>query len=263
MDNKPIITLTSDWGLRSHYVGAVKGEIFSQIEEARIIDISHQVNPFDIMQASFILKNAFASFPDNTIHLIGVNTEASIETPHIVVKANNQYFIGADNGIFSLLFNEPVEEAIELTITQTSSFFTFSTRDVFVKAAQMIASGSSLKDLGTEYKHLNQRIAFKPVIYDSKIIGKVIYIDDYENVYANIDNDTFKKVGKNRQFIIGYRSGDDSISRISTSYSDVLVGEKLALFGTTGYLEIAVNQGNASSLLGIHTEDTITIEFNE
>ncbi len=263
MKNKPIITLTSDWGLRSHYVGAVKGIIFAQIPEARIVDISHQVNPFDIMQASFILKNASTGFPDDTIHLIGINTEASIESPHIVVRANKQYFIGADNGIFTLLFDSPIEEAIELTITQSSSYFTFSTRDVFVKAAQMIASGASMKELGTPYKELNQRIAFKPVIYDSKIIGKVIYVDDYENIYVNIDHETFRKVGKNKNFAIGYRSGDDMIKRISTSYSDVLPGEKLALFGTTGFLEIAVNQGNASSLLGIHTEDTITIDFFE
>ncbi len=263
MKNKAIITLTSDWGLRSHYVGAVKGVILAQIPEAQIVDISHQVNPFDIMQASFILKNAAAGFPENTIHLIGVNTEASIESPHIVIRANDQYFIGADNGIFSLMFDKPVEDAIELNITQSSSYFTFSTRDVFVKAAQMIVSGTPMKKLGTPYKSLNQRIAFKPVIYDSKIIGKVIYIDDYENVYANIDRQTFRKVGKNKKFFIGYRSNDEGISHISTSYSDVLPGEKLALFGTTGFLEIAVNQGNASSLLGINTEDTITIEFFE
>ncbi len=261
MSSKPIITLTSDWGLRSHYVGAVKGVILAHIPDALIVDISHQVNPFDIMQASFILKNAYRGFPEGTIHLIGVNTEASIETPHIVVSANNQYFIGADNGIFSLLFDEPVKEAVELTITQSSSFFTFSTRDVFVKAAQMIASNISLKELGTPYKDLNQKIAFKPVVYDSKIIGKVIFVDDYENIYANIDHETFRKIGKNRNFSIGYRSGDEGIRRISTSYSDVLDGEKLALFGTTGFLEIAVNKGNASSLLGINTEDTITIDF--
>ncbi len=261
MKDRPIITLTSDWGTRSHYVGAVKGVILSKMSDAHIIDISHQVNPFDIMQASFILKNAVSGFPANTIHLIGVNTEASIETPHIVVSANKQYYIGADNGIFSLLFDKPVDDAIELNIIQSSSYFTFSTRDVFVKAAQMIASGTPVKDLGTPYKNLNQRFAFKPVIYDNRIIGKVIYIDEYENVYVNIDYQTFRNVGKNKKFFIGYRSDDEGISRISTSYSDVLPGEKLALFGTTGFLEIAVNQGNASSLLGINTEDTITIEF--
>jgi len=263
LKNRPIITLTSDWGTRSHYAGAVKGVILSQIHDAHIVDISHEVNPFDIMQASFILKNASAGFPEESIHLIGVNTEASIETPHIVARANKQYYIGADNGIFSLLFDKPVEDAVELNIIQSSSYFTFSTRDVFVKAARMITSGTALKELGTPYKNLNQRFAFKPVIYDKRIIGKVIYIDDYENVYANIDHQTFRKVGKNKKFFIGYRSDNEGISRISTSYSDVLPGEKLALFGTTGFLEIAVNQGNASSLLGITTEDTITIEFFE
>jgi len=263
LEANKVITLISDWGVRSHYVSAVKGAILAQIPQARIVDITHKVNPFDIMQASFILKNASLSFPANTIHLIGINTEASIETPHIVVRANDQYFIGADNGIFSLLFEKLPEEVVEINITQDSPYFTFSTRDVFVKTAVMITSGASMKDIGTPYSKINQRIAFKPVIYDSKIIGKVIYIDDYENVYVNIDYETFRKAGKNKNFLIGYRSNDEGINRISTSYADVLPGEKLALFGSTGFLEIAVNQGNAASLLGITTEDTITIEFFE
>lgn len=256
-----IITLTSDWGLKNHYIGAVKGTILSNIPDANIIDISHQIKPFDIMQASFILKNSAKSFPQGTIHLIGINTEASIDNPHVVVYANQQYFIGSDNGIFSLLFDKPADEVFELNITQNSPYFTFSTRDVFVKAAQLIASGKPLDFLGIQREKFNERIAFQPVIYESKIIGKVIYIDDYENIFVNIDNDTFRKVGKNRNFDISYRSNDEGITRIKTSYSDVLPGEKLALFGTTGFLEIAVNQGNASSLLGIATEDTISIEF--
>ncbi len=261
--NRKIITLTSDWGIKSHYVGAVKGVILSEIPDAQIIDISHQINPFDIMQASFVLKNASKSFPPETIHLLGINTEASIENPHIAVKAINQYFIGADNGIFSLLFEEPVEDAVELNLTQDSDYFTFSTRDVFVKAAKMIASGENLKNIGIKYEKLNQLIAFKPVVYDSKIIGKVIYIDDYENVYTNIDDSTFREKAKNKKFNIGYRSNKENIKNIVSSYSDVLPGEKLALFSSTGLLQIAVNKGNAASLLGIRTEDTITIDFYE
>ncbi len=256
-----IITLTSDWGLHSHYAGVVKGKILSEIPDACIVDICHDISPFDIMQASFVLKNSAVSFPAGTIHLIGINSEASVETPHVAVFSKQQYFIGADNGIFSLLIEQSEYEAIELNITQSSNYFTFSTRDVFIKAAKIIASGKAFKELGTQYDKLNERIAFKPVIYDSKIVGKVIYVDDYENIFVNIYSETFHKVGKNRNFIISYRSNDEGINRIDTSYSDVLPGEKTALFGTTGFLEIAVNQGNASSLLGITKEDTISIEF--
>jgi S-adenosyl-L-methionine hydrolase (adenosine-forming) len=136
-----ILTLISDWGLNSHYQASVKGSILKQIPEVQIVDITHTLRPFDIMNCSFILRNAFPDFPAGTIHIIGVNTEASTKTPHIVVKHNDMYFIGADNGVFSLLFEDQPIEAIELDIMQDSDYFTFSSRDVFVKAAALDSAG--------------------------------------------------------------------------------------------------------------------------
>jgi S-adenosyl-L-methionine hydrolase (adenosine-forming) len=256
-----IITLTTDWGCANHYVGAVKGNLLKLIPGATIIDISHQVPAFDIMQASFVLKNAYPHFPQGTIHLVGVNTEAGLQNPHIAVSHQGHYFIGADNGIFSLLFENQPESAVELEIIQDSDYFTFSTRDVFAVAASMIAGGKAFSELGRPHGELNQRIPFKPVIYPEKIIGKVIFIDNYENVLVNIDKEIFRQVGKNRPFSIGFRSPGHSISQIHQAYADVVPGEKLALFGSTGFLEIAINQGKASSLLGLYMNDTVSIEF--
>jgi S-adenosyl-L-methionine hydrolase (adenosine-forming) len=256
-----IITLTTDWGCANHYVGAVKGTLLKLIPGATIIDISHQVPVFDIMQASFVLKNAYPHFPDGTIHLVGVNTEAGLETPHIVVEFRGQFFIGADNGVFSLLFDEQPAQVVELDILQDSDYFTFSTRDVFSRAASMIAGGKALKDIGRPHGELNKRIPFKPVIYPEKIIGKVIFIDNYENVLVNIDKEIFRQVGKSRPFTISFRSPGYAISQIHQAYADVVPGEKLALFGSTGFLEIAINQGKASSLLGLYMNDTVSIEF--
>lgn len=258
-----IITLTSDWGSGNHYPGAVKGALLRQFPEAKIIDVTHDIPSFDIIQASFVLKNAFPNFPEGSIHLVGVNTEGGIESPHVAVKYQGQYFVGADNGIFSLMFNNQAIEAVELDIIQDSDFFTFSTRDVFVKAAAMIAGGKSLDELGHPYPELNERFAFNPVVYQNKIIGKVIFVDDYGNVFVNIDQELFKKAGKGRGFMINFRSPDDGIDTICTSYSDVVPGEKVALFGSTGYLEIAINQGKASALLGLEANDTITITFKK
>ncbi len=256
-----IITLTSDWGAGNHYAGAVKGALLKQLTEAVIVDITHDIACFDIMQASFVLKNAWPHFPDDTIHLIGVNTEGGIESPHIAVNYQGQYFIGADNGIFSLLFDDEPLEAVELDIIQDSDFFTFSTRDVFVKAAAMIASGKPFNEAGQPYPSLNERFLFKPVVYPGKIIAKVIFVDNYGNVFVNIDQQMFKDVGKGRGFVISFRAPGDGISQLHQSYSDVVPGEKVALFGTTGFLEIAINQGKASSLLGLQMNDAITVEF--
>lgn len=256
-----IITLTTDWGCNNHYAGAVKGTLLKLIPGVTIVDISHHVPVFDIMQASFMLKNAYPHFPEGTIHLVGVNTEAGLQTPHIAVSHSGQFFIGADNGVFSLLFESDPEEVVELEILQDSDYFTFSTRDVFARAASLIAGGKALSDIGRPHAELNKRIPFRPVIYPEKIIGKVIFIDNYENVLVNIDKELFRQVGRNRPFSINFRSPGYSISQIHQAYADVVPGEKLALFGSTGFLEIAINQGKASSLLGLYMNDPVSIEF--
>jgi S-adenosyl-L-methionine hydrolase (adenosine-forming) len=213
------------------------------------------------MNCSFILRNAYPDFPKGSIHIVGVNTEAGTKTPHIAVKYNDMYFLGADNGVFSLLFENEDIEAVELEIMQESDYFTFSSRDVFVKAASIIAEGRPMSQLGPPYKDLNILYAFKPIITDNKIEGKVIFIDDYENVFVNITRETFKKVGKGRPYIINFKVAGYAIRTLHSSYSDVLEGERLALFGSTGYLEIAINKGKAASLLGLGLTDAVSVSF--
>ena len=257
-----IITLTTDWGLKDHYAGAVKGTLLSLMPDITIVDITHNIPTFDIEPASFVIKNCYNNFPKGTIHIIGINTEASIETPHIVALYDGHYFIGADNGIFSLIFQDKPEKIIELNITQDSDYFTFPTRDVFIKAAYLIITGEKFENLGYEKQTLNEMIQLKPVIEVNSIKGNVIYIDSYENVILNITENLFREVGKNRRFSISFRSGYE-IDTISHAYKDVDAGEKLALFGSSGFLEIAINMGNASSLLGLKMKDSIRIDFDE
>ncbi|MBE9480821.1 MAG: SAM-dependent chlorinase/fluorinase [Bacteroidetes bacterium] len=255
----PIITLTSDWGHSDHYIGAVKGSILSLLPDVKIIDISHQVAPFNIEQAAFILKNCYKNFPKGTIHIIGVNTEESDKNPHTVVFINDHYFIGTDNGIFSMIFDKPPKKIIELNIMQDSDYFTFSTRDRFVKAAIHLAEGKKIEDLGVERKKVNEKILFKPAVEKNIIKGIIIYIDSFENVITNITEQLFKKIGKGRKFSVLFRG--ESINKIYKSYNDVPVGEIVAIFGSNGHLEIAINQGNASGLLGLGINDTVMIEF--
>lgn len=255
----PIITLTSDWGHSDHYIGAVKGSILSLLPDVKIIDISHQVAPFNIEQAAFILKNCYKNFPKGTIHIIGVNTEESDKNPHTVVFIDDHYFIGTDNGIFSMIFDKPPKKIIELNIMQDSDYFTFSTRDRFVKAAIHLAEGKKIEDLGVERKKVNEKILFKPAVEKNIIKGIIIYIDSFENVITNITEQLFKKIGKGRKFSVLFRG--ESINKIYKSYNDVPVGEIVAIFGSNGHLEIAINQGNASGLLGLGINDTVMIEF--
>lgn len=255
----PVITLTSDWGTKDHYLASVKGSILRHIPEARIIDISHSIEPHNLSQAAFILKNCYHDFPEGSVHIIGVNTEESEQHPHTAVKAGGQYFIGADNGIFNLLFESDFEKAVEITIVQDSEYFTFSSRDRFVKAAAMLASGKDISELGPEREKLKEKILFAPVLGEDVIKGMVIYVDNYQNVITNIRREIFKEAGKNRDFRISFRG--EEIHSLRESYSDVPVGEILALFGTHGYLEIAMNNGPASSLLGLYPDDPVRVEF--
>jgi S-adenosyl-L-methionine hydrolase (adenosine-forming) len=256
-----IITLTSDWGLKDHYTGAVKGAILRLLPDAQIVDISHHIPAFDLNQAAFIVRNFYPNFPDGTIHILAVNTEAGIETPHTLVMHHSHYFIGADNGIFSLIFDGQPDKVIELDVIQDSDYFTFSTRDVFVKVACHIASGKPIEQLGFPKQSLMQKIAFQPVIQGEQVKGKVIYVDNYENVYVNITESLFKSAVGNRKFAITFRSQNYRITEISKSYKDVSQGDMLALFSTSGYLEIAIREGKASSLLGLKMDQMVTIEL--
>ena len=174
---------------------------------------------------------------------------------------HGHYFIGADNGIFSLLFDEKPSKIIELDIIQDSDYFTFPSRDVFVKVACHIASGKPIESLGHVKDSVMQKIAFKPVIQEDLIKGKVIYIDNYENVFVNITENVFTSIVKNRKFAVTFRSPNYRINTISKSYKDVNPGEMLALFSTSGYLEIAICQSKASSLLGLKMDQLVLVEL--
>ncbi len=254
-----IITLTSDWGLKDHYLAAVKGALLSRMPDITLVDISHLVPPFDIGQASFILRNSWKSFPKGTVHIVGINTEASLQTPHVAIAMEEHYFIGADNGVFSLVFDREPDAIVELEIPQDGNTFTFSTRDVFVKAAIHLAQGKDLEDLGEPRRNLNVREHFRPVINEQGISGKIIYIDRYENVFTNITRELFTTVVGKRKFIIEPGFTRHRITRISEAYGDVPEGEILALFSSTGLMQIAINKGNAAGLLGLSLDQAVRI----
>jgi S-adenosylmethionine hydrolase len=151
------------------------------------------------------------------------------------------------------------EMMVELDIPQDSDYFTFATRDRFIKAAVHLAEGKEISELGMEKKEWSSQINFNPVIAGGEIRGLVIYVDNYENVITNITEKIFNEERKGRKYSIECRG--ETIRTISKSYLDVPVGEIVALFGSTGHLELAMNQGNASSLLGLYLNDPVRVVF--
>lgn len=274
-----IITLTTDFGEKDYFAGAVKGAIYSELEQVKIVDISHQVSPFHISEAAYIIKNAYNSFPKGSIHIIGIDSEFTPENKHLAVLLDDHYFICANNGILSLLASEiKPEKIVEINIHDTVQS-NFPVLDVFVKVACHLARGGTLEVIGkniSEIKYLKQ---FEPIINSEKnqIVGHVLYIDNYGNVITNISRKLFDAVGKGRKFLM--RARMVNFEEIYDAYSGWINfelekdkrgeedGKKLALFNSAGYIELAIYKsnpttvGSASTLFGLEHRDTVTINF--
>ena len=263
-----IISLTSDFGLKDHYVGALKGMIYSKLPEVNIVDISHQISPFALQEAAYLVNATYRHFPQKTIHLILVDAEISVNKRPVIVVWDNHYFLSADSGILSLLTDNKQPEAIVSLPFQEGE----NTIELFVKAASEIASGKSIYDMGEQLDSLKDHQGQRAIVTaDDKIIGQIIYIDNYENAVSNISKDLFERTRKGRDFEIIFRSY--SIPKIYNKYIEfgeevaAEVGDKLAIFNSSGFLEIGLYKGNkrsggtASSLLGIEYESTIAVRF--
>ncbi len=257
---KRIVTLTTDWGYKDYYVASVKGKLLSLVkEEIIIIDITHQIPAMRIFDAGFVLKNCIEFFPPGTIHIIGVCSEASPKTPHVLVEHNKCFYVSADNGIFSVLFDNKIPDNVyEINVYQDSEFFTFPTRDVFVKVAASIINGDPLEKIGLKVNNINSYLGyFTPADTHNSISGVIIYIDSFGNLITNITKEKFKEIVKNKKFVIIFAHYE--IDKISDSYQDVPYGEIVAVFNTSGLLEIAQNAGNAATTFGLKFNDMIKI----
>ncbi len=255
-----IVTIISDWNRNDYYLASLKGRILGNCPGTNIIDITHQITPFNSAQAAFVLRNCFRNFPEGTVHLICVNSESTKEKPHVAVKALNHYFIGCNNGIFGLIFDDEPEEAVILhqDKIQTESFPELS---VFADIACNIIKNNRLQQLGTPVKSLLKQIPMLPTIDESVINGSVIYIDSYRNAITNITQELFDKIAKGRRFEMYIQSNYYKINRINKKYNESSTGELLALFNSSGLLEIAINSGNTADLLNLNINSTVRIKF--
>ncbi|KPM33848.1 Hypothetical protein I595_755 [Croceitalea dokdonensis DOKDO 023] len=273
-----IITLTTDFGYKDHFVAAVKGSILRELPESTIVDVSHQIAPFDITQCAYLLSNAYPYFPKGSIHVIGVDSEYSLENRHIIVFADGHYFIGANNGIITLITKSlQIDAVAEITIPNCDQN-TFAVQEVFVKAACHLARGGQLAVISKPFDNLKEVKRLVPRVSNegNSIIGNVVHIDGYGNAVTNITKVLFDAYRNNRPFEIVARR--QKISSIHDTYNGIInyelpagqrngAGDLLAIFNTAGYIELAIYRSNvntvggASTLLGLKTDDIITINF--
>ena len=275
----PIVTLTTDFGHKDFSVSVIKGALIQQISNLTIIDISHEISPYNPSETAYILKNAFRSFPNGSIHIIGVESEWTPENSHIVMEFEEHYFISSDNGVLSLIKEDlNASKIVEINIHK-KVISAFPVLDVFINVAAHIARKGKLEVIGKSITDIKELTNIKPVINKDKnqILGSVIYIDNYGNLVTSIKESLFYEVGKSRSFTIFARS--IKFKNIYKSYSQAIDfnlpkgkreedGKKLALFNTAGHLELAVYKSNpltvggAGSLFGLGYRDPVTVQFD-
>ncbi|CAI8382142.1 MAG: hypothetical protein EVA41_04240 [Flavobacteriales bacterium] len=273
-----IITLTTDYGNKDYYVSSLKAKLISNIENVNIVDISHNISPFNLAEAGYVLQGAFEEFPKGTIHILSVDSELTPENKHVVIKYNNCFFIGADNGVFSLIFRDTRPDQIFEINLHSNYNYKISADDLFVKVAAHINRSGPLNVVGTEIKKIKEIYNLRPVVNKegNQIIGSVIYIDNYGNVVTNITKKMFNEVSKTRSFTINARNV--KFSKIHQNYSDAIDfnldkknreedGKKIALFNSLGYLQLSIYKsnpqtvGSASTLFGLNYRDPVSVYF--
>ena len=274
-----IITLITDFGYKDQFVAQMKGEIYSNNPGLQVVDISHNISPFNIMEAAYILENSYKSFPENTIHIIDVDSEKNKEKKHIIVKLDNHYFITSDNGIMSILSqNINFQEIYEISILNELNPMQSSLK-TFSKVASHLSMGGKPEIVGKRINKLKNVKNLKPFVNseNTQIISSVIYIDHFGNVITNIKKSFFDNICKGRKFEISARNY--KFNKIYSSYSDIInfnlsedqrndEGKALIIFNSNNYLQISIyrsnpeNVGTAATLLGLKIYDSVSVTFN-
>lgn len=253
-----VITITSDLGLKDFYVPAVKGYLLRHAPAANIVDITHQIEPFNLSEASFVVRGCYRDFPPGTIHIISVDSDYN-DNKFIIVKTPFCFFIAPDNGIISLIIDgEEVEKIIEIPFNAEDLIFPL--KNIMAPAASRMINGEGIENIGIEIKEFRQKANQRPLLEENIIRGNVVYVDNLGNAITNITSSHLNRYGLNRKFLV-YIGRKEYFETISTHYNEVPEGEKVCFFSSTGALEIAINKGNASNLLGLKLGHTVLVEF--
>ena len=256
----PIITLTTDFGIKDHYVGAMKAVLLSISENARLVDISHQIPPQDIMAGAWVVRNSAMLFPPDSVHLVVVDPGVGTQRKPIAIRIEDQYFVGPDNGIFSLIADQYEYKGVELTNSRywrKKPSNTFHGRDIFAPVAAHIANGVPLSELGEPIEKLETYRWAVPISDKDGVQGWVVHIDHFGNLITNIPESMIRSAGDGSDLKIYV--GNTIFDTIVDTFGDVPDGEPAAYVGSSGVLEIAINKGDAREMLGVEKGAQVSI----
>ena len=246
----PLLTFTSDIGQQDFVVGAVKGQLHTAIPNLTIADITHFLPQDNFAHATYILKNAFKYYPDNTFHFILLNVFEADSLHFVVSKYNNQFIICPNHGILSMIADGIPESSVVLPVINANNIIQI-TEQVITALAKIIAT-NSLEVIGTKGLSIVEKTLMTPTIGENWIEGQILFIDNFENAVVNITQEVFENERKNRKFKIVFKR-NEVVTKISKNYSTVSESHYLVWFNAAGYLELAINKGAAASLFGLET----------
>lgn len=255
-----VITLTTDFGLQDYYVSAMKAIILGIAPEVRMVDISHDIPAQDIMAGSWILKNSAMLFPGGTVHAVVVDPGVGTERKPVALKIRDQYFVGPDNGIFSLLTEEHDYEAVKLSREQywrNETSRTFHGRDIFAPVAAHLSRGIALEELGEPLDELLTYRWTVPIADKDGLEGMIIHIDKFGNLISNITASQIEEVVGSKDVKIYV--GNTILDEIEPTFGAVTEGEPVAYIGSSGMLEVGINQGNAEEMLSVQKGAQISL----
>jgi S-adenosyl-L-methionine hydrolase (adenosine-forming) len=245
-----IITLTTDIGLQDYLVAAVKGQLYSVSEQLTIVDVSHQLSSFNYPQAAYFCCSAFRHFPKNTFHIVLVNMFDEKPKQMLLAYHNQQYIACADNGLLTMIVDGTPEYVVGLPLPEDENPTTLVCSKTIINAYKRMLAGAALQEVGNNDISIVEKLRLKYVTSPTTMEGQILYIDNFENVIVNITQQDFEKERNGRNFKIVFKR-DEVIDSISDTYASVPQGEKVAFFNSAGYLEIAINKGNAAGLFGL------------
>lgn len=253
-----IVTLTSDFGYKDHSVATLKGKLLSVNQGLQLVDISHGITPYSIEEAAYVFKVAYRSFPPGTIHIINVFEFYKEQNELLIFKFGEHYFIGPNNGLFSLIF-WPLPDLIYSVELHAQNGFPVQT--TISSIVGKLLDGNHPSDIGKSVESITQKLNLQAVVSKNEIRGSIVYFDHYGNAVVNIHRDLFEQIRGDREFALFFKRFDP-IYKMSKHYMDAEIGEPICKFNSRGYLEIAVTLGRAEKLLGLKKGDAIQIEFN-
>lgn len=261
-----ILTITTDFGIKDGYVAAMKGVILGINPEVNIVDISHNISPQDVMEAAFVLRNAALTFPEGTVHLAVVDPGVGTKRRPIALRYNNQFFVGPDNGLFSLLLTDgKPDDLVELTKPRfwrtPSPSPTFHGRDLFAPVAAHLATGLTLTAAGTPIESMKTLHWALPITDERGVQGWVVHIDSFGNCITNITKIQFLESHRKRTFKC--YAGNAIIDCISNTYADVDSGDPTLLVNSNDFVEIAIHRGSAAQMLDIRKGTPVNLVFSD